>query len=318
MFINWLDIKEFRGIKECSEKLEFSNFTVLIGKNNSGKSTILEALSLLPDPDLPDYITHHNKIKNLANLHPGGSESLHYLYVEPSILSYGIEGSIARIELRKGRNLSFWKNNKTSLRNVFLNLYKEDGDLTSYVIFIPFETEIIRDLEKIMENLEKQIMKQGIHISLAHFLNKCVNDQYSEFVFLRPISLRRVYPENQVYIRLSDQGSGAEKIVKIMALVEVLSPKLLIIDDFEAGLHPTMIKLFFEWLKTKKVQTVISTHSIDVLYHLVDIEPNDSSVLQLSKSNEDILSYTKLSLDEVEDIFNANNDPRLLGNLWNL
>lgn len=318
MFINWLDIKEFRGIKECSEKLEFSNFTVLIGKNNSGKSTILEALSLLPDPDLSDYITHHNKIVNIANLHEGGSESLHYLYVEPSILRYGIQNSILKIEIRNGNNVSFWNNERTSLKSIFLKLFGKDEDLTRYVIFIPFETTIIRKLENIIQNLERQIMKQGIHISLAHFLNKCVNDQYSEFVFLRPISLRRVYPENQVYIRLSDQGSGAEKIVKIMALVEVLSPKLLIIDDFEAGLHPTMIKLFFEWLKTKNVQAVISTHSIDVLYHLVDIEPNDSSVLQLSKSNEDILSYTKLSLDEVEDIFNANNDPRLLGNLLNL
>ncbi|MHA1661032.1 MAG: AAA family ATPase [Promethearchaeota archaeon] len=68
MFVDWLDVKEFRGINECIEKLEFSNFTALIGKNNTGKSSILEALSLLPDPDLSDYITHHNKLQNIANL----------------------------------------------------------------------------------------------------------------------------------------------------------------------------------------------------------------------------------------------------------
>ena len=39
---------------------------------------------------------------------------------------------------------------------------------------------------------------------------------------------------------------------------------------------------------------------------------------QLSKSNEDILSHKILSLDEIEDILNANNDPRLLPDLLQL
>ena len=155
-------------------------------------------------------------------------------------------------------------------------------------------------------------MKKGYHIELANFLNECVNDVYSELVFLEPISLRKVYPDNKVYLKLKDLGSGAEKLIKIMALFEVLSPKLIIIDDFEAGFHPTMIKLFLKWLKKKKWQTIISTHSIDVLYHLVEIKPIDTSILQLNKSNEDILSHEVLTLDELEDLLDANTDPRLL------
>ena len=318
MFVDWLNIEEFRGIKKCSKNIEFSNFTVLIGKNNSGKSAILDALSLLPDLDVIDYITRQTKIQYISGLHPGGRESLHYLYAGPINLSYGIQSVEATIIINENNSTTTYINGKEQLfRNLFSSAYPKE-DLLNFVLFIPYSKSLLVDLELRMQNLEKVIMKEGIHKTLANFLNKCVNDQYSEFVFLRPISLRRVYPENQVYINLSDQGSGAEKIIKIIAIVEVLSPKLLIIDDFEAGLHPTMIKLFFEWLKTKKIQTVISTHSIDVLYHLVDIEPDDTTILQLSKSNEDILSSTKLTLKEVEALLNTNNDPRLLGNLFNL
>lgn len=115
-----------------------------------------------------------------------------------------------------------------------------------------------------------------------------------------------------MYLQLKDLGTGAEKLIKMLALFEVLSPHLIIIDDFEAGFHPTMIKLFLKWLKEKNWQTIISTHSIDVLYYLVDIKPLDTSIIQLNKSNEDILSHKVLSLDELEDLLDANTDPRLL------
>jgi predicted ATP-dependent endonuclease of OLD family len=39
-----MDIKEFRGIECCKTPLSLSNFTVLVGRNNSGKSSILESL----------------------------------------------------------------------------------------------------------------------------------------------------------------------------------------------------------------------------------------------------------------------------------
>ena len=133
-----------------------------------------------------------------------------------------------------------------------------------------------------------------------------------------PISLRKVYKENKVYIQLKDLGSGAEKVIKIMAILSVLNPQLVIIDDFEAGLHPTLIKIFLEWLASKKWQNVISTHSIDTLYHLVDIHPHDTTILQLNKSSEDILSYKVLTLEDLEDFLNANSDPRLLADALDL
>ena len=80
MFVKNLDIKEFRGIKSSKGAINFSNFTVLIGRNSSGKSTVLEALSLLPHPDLLDVIEGNNKKDTLIRLHPGSFRRLLYLY----------------------------------------------------------------------------------------------------------------------------------------------------------------------------------------------------------------------------------------------
>lgn len=49
MKISNLKIKRFRGIKKC--KISFSDHTVLVGDNNTGKSTVLEAIDLCLGPD---------------------------------------------------------------------------------------------------------------------------------------------------------------------------------------------------------------------------------------------------------------------------
>ena len=313
MFVSSLNIKEFRGIKACDKALKFSNFTVLIGKNNAGKSSILEALSLLPDPNITDIFTRHTKSNNLAILHQGSLKDLLYLYAGTSNLQFGIKNSTAMIEIGEEDIRTSWNNIGGSISAEISKMYElPKNKLSEMVLFIPFTTSILKDLENRMRVLKELIMKKGYHIELAKFLNECVNDVYSELVFLEPISLRKVYPDNNVYLKLKDLGSGAEKLIKIMALFEVLSPKLILIDDFETGFHPTMIKLFLKWLKKKEWQTIISTHSIDVLYHLVDIKPQDTTIIQLNKSNEDILSHEILTLDELEDLLDANTDPRLL------
>lgn len=311
MFVNSLNIKEFRGIKECKTPIRFTNFTVLIGRNNSGKSSILEALSLLPTHFINDYITRESKGNSLIHLHDLPKRLL-YLYAGNSELKYNVQDNIVEIKIGLNKfNSSFRGNVKPAHSLIARYLDCKPPELNKLVIFFP-DTTILGKLENRMRQVKEMIVKKGFHIELAKFLNKCVNDKYSEIVFLDPISLRKIYRDNKVYIWLGDLGSGAKKVVKMMALLEVVEPRLVIIDDFEAGLHPSLLKLFFLWLKSKKWQTIISTHSIDVLYHLVDIKPKDTTILQLNKSSEDILSNKSLKLGELEDILNSNVDPRLL------
>jgi len=314
MFVKNLDIKEFRGIKSSKGAINFSNFTVLIGRNSSGKSTVLEALSLLPHPDLLDVIERNNKKDTLIRLHPGSFRRLLYLYAGRSNLNYILANTVIDIEIdQKGFRAYAGGNEIRSSNEIARYIGTDIKYLDGYVIFFPSTTDILEKLERQINNNKDMITKKGLHIKLAEVLNEFVNDKYTEIVFLDPISLRKVYENNTTaYLRLAELGSGIERVIKIMAFLEAFSPSLVIIDDFEAGLHPTLIKGFLKWLKEKNWQTIISTHSIDVLYHLLDINPKDTTILQLNKSNEDILSHKSLTLEELEDIMNANLDPRAL------
>jgi len=324
VLVQKLNIKEFRGIKSCKEPINLSSFTVLIGRNNSGKSTILEALSLLPTPNISDCIVGGEKIDFLKDLHrprrsPGSGsneyKSLIYLYAGTSIIEYYINNKVLKIILEKNKFqvLSNGENILVNNQNVatFYNENQVEG-LENLVLFIPNDTSFIKKLEIKMKSLKELITKRGYHVNVAKSLSKCVDDEYSEIVFLDPISIRKVFPNNFTYIQLRDLGSGAEKAVKIMSLIEAINPKLLLIDDFGASLHPSLIKIVLKWLKNKKWQTIISTHSIDVLYKLVKVNPANATVLQLYKSNEDVLSHKVLTLENLEDFLNANTDPRLL------
>ena len=46
--VKHLKMKNFRGVK--NGEIELGDLTILVGSNNSAKTTILEALFLLPNP----------------------------------------------------------------------------------------------------------------------------------------------------------------------------------------------------------------------------------------------------------------------------
>lgn len=320
MFVKSLEILEFRGIKDSNGPLKFSNFTVLIGRNSSGKSTILEALSLLPHPGILDVIQRDSKLNTLYKIHSGPKSRLLYLYAGDSRLYFHVGNSKINFELdQKGFKVYAQGDLISSKNNIAKYIGTDVSYLEGYVIFIPSSTDILDKLENHLKNLKEILTKKNLHIKLANVLNEFVNDKYTEIVFLEPISLRKVYGnDSTAFLRLSELGSGIEKVIKVMALLEAYSPSLVIIDDFEAGLHPSLIKGFLKWLNEKKWQKIISTHSIDVLYHLLDINPKDTTILQLNKSNEDILTHKILTLEQLEDIMNANLDPRSLVDTLNL
>ncbi|MHA1284424.1 MAG: AAA family ATPase [Promethearchaeota archaeon] len=320
MFVKELHIKEFRGIKNCKARIQFSNFNLLIGRNNAGKSTILEALSLLPHPYIEIPVLGGSKINFLYNMY--GTNSLKYLYAGESELNYLLNNSKELIfKIGQNNNIEVFFKKNGNLKKIFNdpssnefinNINLERDKLSNSVIFLPFLSIELNYLEVSIRKYKELIIKKGLHIKLAKFLNQSVNDEYSEIVFLEPISLRRVYKDNFAYIKLKDLGSGAEKLIKIMAFLEIISPKLVIFDDFEVGMHPSMLRLFIKWLATKDWQVVASTHSLDVLYYVADIKPRDTTIIKVKKDNEDLLISENLSLDDLEDILAANIDPRLL------
>ena len=85
MMITKLSIKNFRGIEKG--ELELAPLTILLGGNNSGKSAILEALFLAPNPfrSVPYMISGYTAVETLHEMHrtvisEGGYAFLLYNY----------------------------------------------------------------------------------------------------------------------------------------------------------------------------------------------------------------------------------------------
>jgi len=302
----------------------------LVGRNCSGKSTILEALSFLPDPDINDPFRKTSKYTFVKDLHSGkplvygysGTAKLEYLSCSKDITRN------VRINIRDEKSPDLFIDEKEFGEPVgklaeLMKMNKEE--IQNCVFFIPNSTDFMRKIENLIinENFRDKINKIGANLSVARAVSNCIHEKFTE-VIVETLSVRKELPDKVFYIKLSDLGDGIEKAIKIMLILETLKPKLVIWDDFESSAHPSLIEILLNWLIKKDWQVVISTHSIDVLYELIDmkdgknVNTEDVTVLLLEKMDDDVLVYEKLSFDELEDLIIANQDPRIVSKVLQL
>jgi len=91
--IEAMSLREFRGIKECKKPLRFSKFNVLIGRNNSGKTAILEALFLFPIPFDAYFVPLFGRPKtNIIRLLHWSEASLVYGYSGSAEINIWLKG----------------------------------------------------------------------------------------------------------------------------------------------------------------------------------------------------------------------------------
>ncbi|RZN36299.1 MAG: DUF2813 domain-containing protein [Methanosarcinales archaeon] len=317
LFISEIDVKEFRGIKKCKKPVKLSKFNVLIGKNNSAKSSLLEALYFFPSPQIYSTCKKDTKIHQIAELH-SGHDGLVYGYSGNATMTYNIGKTSVTIELTSngGTQISI-DNEAISSSEDIPNLLKiPEPKLKDISIYIPNDTKTINEYAECTSLMENEIVKIGANKRVAEFVNQCIDEKYTEVLWKRDgISCRKELPDGSLlYPKLDDLGDGIKRATITMLLLEARSPQLILWDDFETASHPTLIRAQLGWLSKKDWQVVLSTHSIDVLYQLLelDISPNDLQIIRMRKSNDDTLVYESLSIDELEDLMNANADPRLL------
>jgi predicted ATP-dependent endonuclease of OLD family len=316
-FISEIDVKEFRGIKRCKEPIKLSKFNVLIGKNNSSKSSLLEALYLFPSPQIDSISKKHDKIGQITELH-SGRDGLVYGYSGNAKMRYIVHETSFTIELGSdGKTRIFTDDRKTdSFENLSKILKIPKHNLEDISIYIPNDTKTLTEYANHLASIEMKIVKSGATKHVAEFVNQCIDEKYTEVLWKREgLSCRKELPDGSLlYPKLNDLGDGIKRATIIMLLLEANSPRVVLWDDFETASHPTLIRAQLEWLSKKDWQVVLSTHSIDVLYQLLDVEisPADLQILQMRKLNDDTLVYESLTIDDLDDLMNANADPRLL------
>ena len=324
MLVTNLNITEFRGIRKCEKPLKLSKFTVLIGRNNVGKSAILEALYLFPRPKKTDRIFGIDKLSVVKDkLHSG------------SHLAYGYSGTVRLEYIVDRKHFCITIDDRLDTK-----LYIDDDDadtisdaelqnvlqvkvycLADIAVLIPNDTQLLKQFDAVIqqEAFKNKIMKMGLHVKVARVISECVDDEFTE-IYLDTMKIRKELPnENVFYIHVDDLGDGIKKAARVMLLIEGLKPKIVLWDDFEISAHPSLIESLMRWLAKGDWQVVLTTHRIDVLYGLLNLKekvnPDYITILQLAKTKDDVLKYEKLTIDDLEDLLLANQDPRRLAEL---
>ena len=316
-FISEIDVKEFRGIKRCKEPIKLSKFNVLIGKNNSGKSSLLEALYLFPSPQIDSIYKKGNKIDQITKLH-SGRDGLVYGYSGNATMTYNVNKTLFAIEITSNSGTNVFIDDEATGSQEYISKMLEipEPNLKDISIYIPNDTEIVNKYAEYVSSMENEIVKSGTNKRVAEFVNQCIDEKYTEVLWIREgLSCRKERPDGSpLYIKLDDLGDGIKRATIIMLLLEARSPHIVLLDDFESASHPALIRAQLEWLSKKDWQVVLSTHSIDVLYQLLELEisPADLQILQMKKLNDDTLVYESLTIDDLDDLMNANADPRRL------
>ena len=290
--IDWVNIEGFRGIKRSESKIPLTDFTIIVGKNNSGKTSVLESL----------YSVYHGSDKLFGNWHSDVIKNLH----SGKKLAYRYSGE-GVIELAKDGNGYQQSVNGSVATN------RNIGD-SSDVIYYPPSFKSLNKILSRLQGMRDEIERRGAHIDVAEFINGCIDDEYTE-IYLETLEMRKKPLDGQqFYVDINDLGDGVVRAIPVYLLVETLEPELFLWDDITTSLHPGLMRNVIEWLAQKDTQFVGATHSIDVLSTLIDIQPDtEVSVIQLTKSGDDVLKHNALSLEELELMMeNAGHDPRFM------
>ena len=323
--ISSVELREFRGIRACKEPIRLSRFTVLIGRNNSGKTSVLEALAFFSFPSLRLGSTDYRLpllgswADVMAVLH-GGLQSLVYGYVGRALINYMVCGRRIKRVLDGSGVIRSWVDGEevpigkyTSRIASLLNISSENFEGSTF--FLPNDSSLLRRIASEMsrEDVWSLVEKSGANTAVVRdLITRAVHDRFTEAtVRFNSIVLRKELPDGRViYVKAADLGDGIERVLIYGLWLETYRPKVVLWDDIEASAHPGLIEAVLEWLASRDWQVVLTTHSYDVLERLVAIEPEGASVVVLKKGPDDVLEPRVLSLDELREMLESHVDIR--------
>lgn len=298
-------LKNFRGFAE--HELPMAPLTLIVGRNNAGKSTVIEALRLIslattryktvPYGDPPDEL---DLPYNFRGISPSLREfdldrlNLFHRYGEPPAVikaEFGDEGSIS-IYLY-------------SPDDVFIVIRNQRGQIVqashqAKTVNLP-QINILPQVGPVAFNetlLNPRYVRQSAfsNRSSLHFRNELVlfDDKFLIFkqlceenwphLQIRELLRERGELKNEFELHIRDEdfvgevrwmGHGLQIWLQIMWFLARVDPKAaIVLDEPDVYLHADLQRKLIRILKTQSQQSIIATHSIEMMS---EVEP--SSIL---------------------------------------
>lgn len=328
-------VENYRGIRQCTlHKLELVN--LFFGKNNCGKSSLLELLFILSGPDNPILPILANNARALDSLEETDLKIEFYQANPDHIIQLTSQGeqsrhvSIQMIESHS-QNISLEDLQKTSSEsagkryglkiNFSTEAEKENkyhselviteekkGNITSdkryketlYAEYIPsnhMQTNIVEKLAEIIKNKQENEIIEALKIIEPRIIDL----QLVGSRIMVDVGLPTRLPINVL-------GDGVRKVLAVILSIYKCRNGILIIDELDNGLHfsvmPQLWEVILYMCQKHHTQIFASTHSLDLVKSLVKAigkskQPQLIASYKLIRKNDDELVALRYSAEEL-------------------
>jgi hypothetical protein len=309
--------------------------TILVGPNNSGKTTILEALFLAPNPFRLVPYNPPTAIELLQEYHKTLSDKGYAFLLN----KYIAKNMVIKVD---DRELLFTKDSEAGISiytnylavghssfifrigekdYMYLGYLNPDGKVS----FQPnvglitdntliFSTKLVKFAHEYLQNKWIEILNTGVPALIAKDVSRFVSEEYwnlSAEPFMAGSTTLYVLLADGTRIRLGDLGAGVHLYIINRLLYEHYRPDVVLWDDLETHFNPRLLSHITEWfadLVEEGKQVIVSTHSLEVVEKIISYV-NDATVL-LTSLRDGKLRVRKVKPDELEEWAKAGIDPR--------
>jgi energy-coupling factor transporter ATP-binding protein EcfA2 len=322
--IKRLRLENFKGVVEG--EVELDKLTILVGPNNSGKTTILEALFLAPNPFRLVPYNPPTAIELLQEYHKTLSEKGYTFLLN----KYIAKNMVIKVD---DRELLFTKDSEARIRIYMNNLLVGNSSFLGYlypdgkVSFDPdvvdilftdntliLSTKLVKFAHEYLQNKWIEILNTGVPALIAKDVSRFVSEEYwniSAEPFIAGSMTFYVLLADGTRIRLGDLGAGVHLYIVNRLLYEHYKPDVVLWDDLETHFNPRLLSHITEWfadLVEEGKQVIVSTHSLEVVEKIISYV-NDATVL-LTSLRDGKLRVRRVKSDELEEWAKAGIDPR--------
>ncbi len=294
--IKEIELKNYRCFK--NSKLTFKDVSIIVGKNNAGKSSLIEAIRMISFAS--------RKAQNTATLRTvpvelGASSFDKGIKIDVDALKIDLRG-VVYLYSNEIATITATFNNNCKIKifadneNAYAVFYDSDNSPIRYgrkVTELGFgKMAILPQLSHLKEN-EKRfvdttvIKSKETYLSSSHFRNEILlykNDFWEDFKQLAENSwhgLRISEPEhnyfegNDIILMVQDDnftaeignmGSGLQMWLQIIWFIcKNRDSDTIILDEPDIFMHPDLQKKLINIVKRRFKQTIIATHSIEII-----------------------------------------------------
>ena len=322
-----LKLRNFRGFAD--HQLPLKSLTVIVGKNNAGKTTLVEALRLLS--------VVVSRYKNLPyRLPPGWTDlPLREYGVAPSLrnLEINFQGIFHRYDpppaniegiFSNGSSVSVYLNENKEIHAVIRdskgNIIKsknqaQQADLP-LVSIMPQVTPVQLTERILTSDYVQSVMSSAL--SSSHFRNQ-LNLLYKRFFSEFQQVVEQTWPGVRVvklygqgksphspidlHIRNEDfvgeiglMGHGLQMWLQTMwFLTRSAASTTVMLDEPDVYMHPDLQRRVIRFLRNRFPQTILTTHSIEIM---AEVEPDNILIVDKAQEKSDFAS----SLPAVQEI----------------